>query len=162
MSNTNTSTINQQHYDHKEYNYNNNNYNNNYNIDTQPGVFIISAEDADRIVDAYAASIGVMNGTVAAMIESAVKHGLTVDNILAAINETAFAPRPSAAYLRAILRNWLKNGVTARAAAPAAPSWWQHSNPALQYQQREYKNDEFDGDAFMAEARKLMKGDPKP
>lgn len=154
MNNTNTSTIKQQYQE-----YNNNNYN---NIDTHPGVFLITAEDAERICAAYTNAIGSLNGTVAAMIESAVKHGLTVDNILSAINETAFAPRPSAAYLRAILRNWLKYGVSTRAAAPKAPSWWQQTNPALQYSQRDYMNDDFDGDAFMDEIRKLTKGDPKP
>lgn len=153
-------TIKQQEYDYQEYN----NYNNNYNNHTEPGVFMITADDAERICKAYNSAIGVLNGTVAAMIESAVKGGLTVDNIIQAINETAFAPRPSAAYLRAILRNWLKNGVSCgnnRAASPAG-SWWQRSNPALQYQQREYNNDDFDGDAFMQEARRMMKGDPKP
>ena len=154
MTNTNTSTIKQQ---YQEYN---NNYNN--NIDTHPGVFLITAEDAERICAAYTNAIGSLNGTVAAMIESAVKHGLSVENILSAINETAFAPRPSAAYLRAILRNWLKYGVSTRAAAPKAPSWWQQTNPALQYSQRDTSDYMFNGDDVFEELRKYVEGESKP
>lgn len=42
---------------------------------------------------------------IANMIVKAVEAGISAENILKAIDLTALAPRPSAYYLRAILRN---------------------------------------------------------
>ena len=64
-------------------------------------------------------------------------------NVLEAIQITSFAPRPSAAYLRAVLRNWIRDGVSHRR-QPQQSSWWQ--NPALKYEQREYRNEDFESD----------------
>ena len=107
----------------------NNNYYNNYNKNTEPGVFVLSSTDAARICKAYSDGIGQINGIVAHMIESFLQQGLTVDDIIMAIEETAFAPRPSAAYLRAILRNWVRDGrIVARARFAAERDkpcdWW--------------------------------------
>lgn len=63
----------------------------------------INREAGERIVHAYTQAVGPMNYFVAQEIESAIRQGLTVANILEAIQITSFAPRPSAAYLRAVL-----------------------------------------------------------
>ena len=116
---------------------NHNFYNNNYNINTEPGVFILSPEDGARICKAYTDSIGPLNGTIANMITSFMKQGLTLDDIILAIEETAFAPRPSAAYLRAILRNWLRDGRTIARARHASqhdtPDEWWRAKPVKNY-----------------------------
>ena len=121
------------------YNYYNNNYNNRH---TEPGVSI-NREAGERIVQAYTQAVGPMNYYVAQEIESAIRQGLTVANVLEAIQITSFAPRPSAAYLRAVLRNWIRDGVSHRR-QPQQSSWWQ--NPALKYEQREYRNEDFESD----------------
>lgn len=135
MSNTPYRTTNQHHYDIPTEDYKHNNNNNNYNNrHTEPGV-CISAEDGERIVKAYSGCIGPLNMAVANMIEHAIKSGLSVDDVLCAIEETAFAPRPSAAYLRAILRNWIQYGHAGAKARHAAQSdscqWWQQNSKAV-------------------------------
>lgn len=154
MNNTNTRTIIQHNYEQKNDN-DNNNYNNNH---TEPGVCIVSPEDSERIFRAYTENIGNLNAAIIQMIAKAIENGLTVENILMAIEETAFAPRPSAAYLRAILRNWCHYGVTVAKARHEAQkdslmSYWQRTNPALNYEQREYRDEDFDGDAYMKEVK---------
>ena len=124
-----------------------NNYNNN-NRHTEPGV-CISADDGERIAHAYQGAIGPLNIFTAHMIEDAIKQGLTVDNILAAIEKTAFAPQPSPAYLRAILRNWATNGVSYPRSQPSASWWNQGINPALNYEQREYRDEDFEDYSFL-------------
>jgi len=92
---------------------NHNYYNNNYR-DTQPGVRVLTRDDGETILAAYLDNINPdgMTGAVAAEIEKAYAAGLSVEDIVLAIEETGFAPRPSPAYLRAILRNWAFSGVT--------------------------------------------------
>lgn len=103
----------------------------------------INREAGERIVQAFTQAVGPMNYFVAQEIESAIRQGLTVANVLEAIQITSFAPRPSAAYLRAVLRNWIRDGVSHRR-QPQQSSWWQ--NPALKYEQREYRNEDFESD----------------
>ena len=158
MNNTITSINNQQNFDHKENNY----YNNNYNINTEPGVFILSAEDGERICTAYTENIGPMTAAVANMILSFLQKSLTVDNIVLAIEETGFAPRPSAYYLRAILRNWAQFGVTASKARHAAANEQRSNNPALWYQQRKYTDADFSGDDFITDAKKILTSHSHP
>lgn len=112
---------------HKQQKNHNNNYNNN-NYHTEPGVFA-SAEDLERIRVAYEENIGLITGAVAKMIEDAISHGLSVDDVVLAAEETGLAPRPSAYYFRAILQNWCAHGVTvsriAHCAKPnGAVKWW--------------------------------------
>ena len=133
-----------------DYNYYNNNYNNRH---TEPGVSI-NREAGERIVQAYTQAVGPMNYYVAQEIESAIRQGLTVANVLEAIQITSFAPRPSAAYLRAVLRNWIRDGVSHRR-QPQQSSWWKQ-NPALNYEQREYKNEDFEDDSFLEIGRKFL------
>ena len=121
------------------YNYYYNNYNNRH---TEPGVSI-NREAGERIVQAFTQAVGPMNYFIAQEIEKAIQQGLTVANVLEAIQITSFAPRPSAAYLRAVLRNWIRDGVSHRR-QPQQSSWWQ--NPALKYEQREYRNEDFESD----------------
>ena len=132
----------------KEYNYNY--YNNSH---TAPGVSI-NREAGERIVQAFTQAVGPMNYFVAQEIEKAVQQGLTVANVLEAIQITSFAPRPSAAYLRAVLRNWIRDGVS-HCQAPQKSSWWQQ-NPALNYEQREYRNEDFEDDSFLEIGRKYL------
>ena len=132
-----------------------NNYNNNNNRHTEPGV-CISAEDGERIAHAYLGAIGPLNAFTARMIEDAIKQGLTVDNILAAIEQTAFAPRPSPAYLRAILRSWAAHGVSTPRRQPSASWWNQGINPALNYEQREYRNEDFEDDSYIRIAEEYL------
>lgn len=88
------------------------NYNNYYYNNTVPGVSL-TAEDGERIKEAYLDNISDrMTGAVANMITNAINKGLTVNEIIMAIEETGFAPQPSPAYLRRILENWAESGVT--------------------------------------------------
>lgn len=130
-----------------------NNYNYYNNRHTEPGVSI-NREAGERIVQAYTQAVGPMNYYVAQEIESAIRQGLTVANVLEAIQITSFAPRPSAAYLRAVLRNWIRDGVSHRR-QPQQSSWWKQ-NPALNYEQREYKNEDFEDDSFLEIGRKFL------
>ena len=109
INDMNTTTV-----DHHNSNYNNYNYNNRY---TDPGVRVektLSPEEGEAIVEAYKLNISEygMTAAVAQEIEQAYAKGLTAEEIILAIEETGFAPRPSPAYLRAILRNWAFSGVT--------------------------------------------------
>lgn len=144
---------NQYNYDYQQ---NNNNYNNN-NYHTEPGVRIITAEEGEKICKTYTENIGPMTAAVATMITAAVNKGLKVDDVLLAIEETGYAPRPSAYYLRAILRNWIKDGVSVHKVKKAvqAPPWYKQ-NPALNYPQREYRDEDFDGSAYIAEAQRMQ------
>lgn len=137
---------------HKNYN---NNINNNIIIirNTQPGV---SSADGERIVAAYTECMGTgINAAVARMLESFLQTH-TVEQLLDAIERTAFAPRPSPAYLRAVLRNY----DTSRP-CPVSKPWWQQ-NPALNYTQREYRDDDFDDSVFLKECERLGIQKPTP
>lgn len=86
-------------------------YNNNYNIrDSEER--ILKECDCELLKEAYNDNIGRMTGAVANMLEKAFERGLEVDELVMAIEETGFAPNPSAYYLKAILENWVTNGVT--------------------------------------------------
>lgn len=106
-------------------------YNNNYN--TQPGVSqekTLSPEDQERIKEAYKENISdTITAAVAHMIENAVRSGLTVDEIIMAIEDTGFAQNPTPFYLRKILQTWAENGVTVSrirhyVGANRALPWW--------------------------------------
>lgn len=72
---------------------------------------IWTPEEGERILEAYTDNVSdTMTQAVARMIEGAYQAGLTVDEIVMAIEETGFAPRPSPRYLKAILRNWIESG----------------------------------------------------
>lgn len=122
---------------------------------------MVSAEDGERIFTAYTENVGMMTEAVSKLILTAIHDGLTVDNIIMAIEETGLAPRPTAYYLRAILRNWCQYGVTTsklrHSQASDRPSPWYKPNPALNYRMRTYSDHDFSGDDFMEEAKKLMK-----
>lgn len=85
---------------------------NDYNKAHAAGRFM-TPEDCECIKDAYLANIAdSMTGAVAHMIEQAFEKGLTASEIVMAIEETGFAPRPSPYYLKAILERWAEYGVT--------------------------------------------------
>lgn len=127
---------------------------NNNNIiiikDTAPGVSI-NPEDGNRIIQAYTENIGPsINAPVARLIEEFIASGHTVDHVIDAIERTGFAPRPSPAYLRAVLRNYDQP-------RQQQPSPWYKQNPALMYQQRDYSDtDDFGQNDWLLEAVKLM------
>lgn len=79
-----------------------------------------------------------------------IREGMSADVIRAAIDETMRAPRPSWAYCEAILRNLDNEQVR------TIEQWEERkrrhqsaSNPALNYQQREYTEDMFGEDFFV-------------
>ena len=81
------------------------------------------------IREAYEENIGQLTGAVAKLIEQVLDHGLTAEEVVMAIEETGFAPKPSPAYLRRILQNWAETGVTvSRIRHLTAPNralkWW--------------------------------------
>ena len=84
----------------------------------------------ERIKNAYLDNISDnLTGAVAAIIERALQHGLTCDEVVMAIEETGFAPYPSPRYLQKVLENWSENGVTVsrvrhEAKANNANPWW--------------------------------------
>lgn len=114
------------------------NHNNNYISNgagrVQPGRPVrATPADFERIRETYADNIGTMTAAIGRMIERALDHGLTVDEICMAIEETGFAPRPTAWYLRAILEAWAENGVTIskirhQVKANAGTRWWRDEN----------------------------------
>ena len=103
---------------------------NNYYYNTHATGRFISPEQGEEIKNAYMENISdTMTGAVARMIEDAFKNGLEANEIVMAIEETGFAPRPSPAYLRRILENWVTNGVTVskirhEVKANKALPWW--------------------------------------
>lgn len=85
----------------------------NYYYNTHTSGRFLTPENGEAIKTAYLENISdTMTGAVAHMIEDAFKNGLEAAEIVMAIEETGFAPRPSPAYLRKILENWVTNGVT--------------------------------------------------
>lgn len=103
---------------------------NNYYYNTHGAGRFLTPEDGEAIKQAYLDNISdTMSGAVAHMLESAFKNGLTAKEIVMAIEETGFAPRPSPAYLRKILENWVTNGVTVskirhEVSANRGLPWW--------------------------------------
>ena len=87
----------------QEYNYNN-------NISHGTGRFM-TPEQCEAIKTAYLENISdSMTGAVARMIETAFKSGLEANEIVMAIEETGFAPKPTPWYLKKILENWAESG----------------------------------------------------
>lgn len=107
----------------------------------------IGPEALEGIRRAYEGVIGPLTEYTAREIEGALSAGMAPDVIEAAIRITAAAPRPSFAYLRAVLRRWARDGLWTMADVAAdqerhqasQSSWWSaRRNPALNYEQRTY------------------------
>lgn len=82
-------------------------------------------------------------------IATRIKDGMSADVIRAAIDDTMIAPRPSWAYCSAILRNCDMDGVKTLTDWNERKARRQASvNPALQYEQRTYHEDDFGEDFF--------------
>lgn len=130
LTNTNTSynsisnNTDQQNENHHQDNYNN------YYYNTHVTGRFLNPEQCEAIKQAYIDNISdSLTAAVANMIESAFKHGLEANEIVMAIEETGFAPRPSPAYLRRVLENWVENGVTVskirhEVSANRGLPWW--------------------------------------
>ena len=71
----------------------------------------VSRRDLETIRETYVQNIGPLTAPVAAMIERHLNAGMEPSVILYAIEETGFAPRPSAQYLRAILTRYANFGI---------------------------------------------------
>ena len=90
--------------------------------------------DLEALKEAYQKVLGSMTAPVAWMMEGLMKKGMQPDVIIEAIQETAWAPRPSPAYLRTILQRYMSRGIlTMQAvlldrqewdAAQREPEWW--------------------------------------
>lgn len=83
-------------------------------------------------------------------IATRIKAGMAAEVIMAAMDETQTAPRPSWAYCAAILRRCDLEGIKTK--ADWIRSKEQHSssrNPALQYEQRTYTEDMFGEEFFV-------------
>ena len=78
-------------------------------------------------------------------IAERIRAGMSADVIRVAIDETQMAPRPSWAYTHAILRRCDIEGIKTLEDWRASKQRYESTkNPALQYQQREYHEDDFD------------------
>lgn len=83
-------------------------------------------------------------------IATRIKGGMSAEVIRAAIDDTMLAPRPSWAYCAAILRNCDLDGVKSLADWNARKERRQcSSNPALNYEQRQYTDDDYGPDFFI-------------
>ncbi len=79
-----------------------------------------------------------------------IKDGMTAEVIMAAMDETQTAPRPSWAYCAAILRRCDAEGIrTLNDWQRSKEQYASSRNPALQYSQREYTADMFGADFFI-------------
>ena len=85
---------------------------------TEPGV-LADPHDLELIRQAYLEILGPINVVKANIIERALMNGVKPDAILNAITETGMAPRPSHAYLSAILTRYMMMGITDMAAIEA-------------------------------------------
>ena len=132
-SNNNTTMNDQQQQQHNEQqqnqDYQRSDYYNNY-YNTHASGRVLPAEAGERIRDAYIDNVSDrMTGAAAKIIEDAYTAGMTVEQIIMAIEDTGLAPRPSPAYLRAILQEWARCGVSVsrsnRDVRPCkAKPWW--------------------------------------
>lgn len=92
---------------------------------TDPGVFPLAMEDMERIALVYQECIGPLNAASARLIEWGLEQTLcSADDMIYAIKETALAPHPSAAYLRGILRRWIREGVDIDEDRNTYNNWW--------------------------------------
>ena len=113
MNNTYNRTTIQQNHEHEQVMDNNNNINSYsyYYLDTEPGVREKAVRqlnaDRDVIIQFYYDSLGLrLTNVVANMFIDFIASGHTVTQLLDAIERTAFAPRPSPAYLKKVLCNY--------------------------------------------------------
>lgn len=75
---------------------------------TLPGV---SQLELMQLKMAYCRCIGDLNATVAWYLENLINDGMEVPVILNAINETAWARRPSPYYMKCILERYKRDGI---------------------------------------------------
>lgn len=127
----------------------------------------ISPDDLERIRRAYVGVIGRLTEYTAREIEEALKAGMAPEVVVAAIEATAKAPRPSFAYLRAVLRRWARDGLWTmtelvadqdRYQAQKAKWWEAQRNPSLKYSQRSYTEEESEKD-FYFDVLSYVRGD---
>lgn len=117
---------------------------------------IITPDDLMAIRDAYVEYVGLnMTAMVAREVEAALEDGMRPSVVIEAAKVTGEAPRPTPYYMRAVLRRWRRDGILTddalaadkaafeqqQAAAPSK-AWWQQTNPALRYDQRNIPDDE--------------------
>ena len=135
-NNTNSNTTITEQQEHKEqhnhnyersdyYDYNYNNYNNTHGTRR-----VLPPEAGERIREAYIDNVSDrMTGAAAKIIEDAYQAGMSIEQIIMAIEDTGLAPRPSPAYLRAILVEWTQCGITVSRSTREvtqckAKPWW--------------------------------------
>ena len=81
---------------------------------TEPGV---SAHDLEVIRQYYNSLLGELNYVKASVIEQAIGVGIETSAIIDALEQTGTAPRPSHYYFAAILRRYMREGITTQAKA---------------------------------------------
>lgn len=94
-------------------------------------------------------------------IATRIKGGMSADVIRAAIDDTMMAPRPSWAYMAAILRRCDIEGIRTMQEWNESKQRYQSAkNPALNYEQRTYTEDQFGEDFFIDLDKYADGGDP--
>lgn len=124
---------------------------------TVPGVCLCSPSDLEDIRIAYNQNIGELTAPVAHYIETCIRGGMEPAVIREAIERTGWAPRPTPFYLRAILQRFQRDEVRTmkdvereqvnRQQRRENAGWF--VNPAQNYQQRTYKEQDFGDDFFV-------------
>lgn len=131
-NNTNSNTTiteQQEHNEQYNHDYERSDYYYNYN-NTHGARRILPPEAGERIREAYIDNVSDrMTGAAAKIIEEAYQAGMTIEQIIMAIEDTGLAPRPSPAYLRAILVEWTRCGIavsrsTREVTQCKAKPWW--------------------------------------
>lgn len=103
---------------------------------TEPGV---SAYDLEVIRQHYEHVIKCyLNCITASDIEQAIASGLQTSAIIDALDETAMAPRPSHYYFRAILKRYMREGITTREKAEAQ-RWQRRREREINRMKREHE-----------------------
>jgi len=72
---------------------------------------VLDPQDMEAIRTGYIDIFGVLNGYRARDIEWAIEHGVTASGIIDAMEQTAFARRPTHQYFKAILRRYVTQGI---------------------------------------------------
>lgn len=79
-----------------------------------------------------------------------IRDGMSAEVLRAAIDDTMMAPRPSWAYMAAILRRCDAEGILTLEQWNTSKERYQaRKNPALNYEQRTYTEDQFDDTFFI-------------
>ena len=109
---------------------------------------VLEPWELEKIRKCYVDVLGPLNFFKARIIEEAIDHGLQASAIIDALEQTAIAPRPSHAYLSAILRRYIcqdirtvqdaerdryRRRVEREDGLKQALNWWERSSDELPF-----------------------------